>query len=75
MGLTKTALKWSTLLGICRVKKLNPLIIVRGDLEQLLKKYDIRSLSDGWHLDSEGEEFYFLQNPALGLWQAENLSG
>ena len=24
-----------------------------GDLEQLLKKYDIRSLSDGWHLDSE----------------------
>ena len=46
-----------------------------GDLEQLLKKYDIGSLSDGWHVDSEGEEFYFLQNPALGLWQAENLSG
>lgn len=41
-----------------------------GDLDSLLQKYDVSSLTDGWHHDSDGEEFYFLQNPALGLWQA-----
>ena len=43
-----------------------------GDLQSLLQKYDVNSLSDGWHRDVDGEEFYFLQNPALGLWQASS---
>jgi len=45
-----------------------------GDLPSLLERYDVASLSDGWHRDENGEEFYFLQNPALGLWQAANRS-
>ncbi len=45
-----------------------------GDLAALLKKYDVSKLTDGWHHDADGEEFYFLQNPALGLWQAEGRS-
>nr|WP_271877117.1 lactate racemase domain-containing protein [Rhodopirellula sp.] len=46
-----------------------------GNLDELLRRYDVEQLSDGWHTDDEGNEFYFLQNPALGLWQADNLSG
>ena len=36
-----------------------------GDLSQLLDRYDVETLSDGWHQDDQGEEFYYLQNPAL----------
>jgi nickel-dependent lactate racemase len=41
-----------------------------GDINALLQRYDVNSLTDGWHTDADGEEFYFIQNPALGLWQA-----
>ncbi len=42
-----------------------------GDINALLQRYPVDSLTDGWHKDADGEEFYFIQNPALGLWQAE----
>jgi nickel-dependent lactate racemase len=42
-----------------------------GDIKSLSGKYDIRDLADGWNRDPEGEEFYFIRNPALGLWEAE----
>ncbi|MEL6899270.1 MAG: D-mannonate epimerase, partial [Planctomycetota bacterium] len=42
-----------------------------GDLDALLQRYDVRTLKDGWHTDTDGTEFYFIQNPALGLWSAE----
>jgi hypothetical protein len=35
-----------------------------------MQRYDVQSLDDGWHTDVDGREFYFIQNPALGLWQA-----
>ena len=41
-----------------------------GNLDALMKRYDINSLTDGWHTDEDGSEFYYIQNPALGLWQA-----
>ncbi len=41
-----------------------------GDLASLSRRYDIASLDDGWHTDEDGSEFYFIRNPALGLWQA-----
>jgi nickel-dependent lactate racemase len=41
-----------------------------GDINELMKRYDVSSLTDGWHRDVDGSEFYFIQNPALGLWQA-----
>jgi hypothetical protein len=41
-----------------------------GDIDELMKRYDVQSLNDGWHQDVDGSEFYFIQNPALGLWQA-----
>ncbi|KAA5539916.1 DUF2088 domain-containing protein [Roseiconus nitratireducens] len=42
-----------------------------GDLDALMKRYPIETLHDGWHTDADGSEFYFIRNPALGLWQAD----
>lgn len=39
-----------------------------GDVDRLMKKYPPEKLNDGWHTDADGEEFYFIKNPALGLW-------
>jgi hypothetical protein len=33
----------------------------------MMKKYDIQTLKDGWNL-VDGEEIYYISNPALGLW-------
>jgi nickel-dependent lactate racemase len=41
-----------------------------GDLDALMKRYDVHTLQDGFHTDEDGSEFYFVQNPALGLWEA-----
>lgn len=43
-----------------------------GDLNKLMKRYRHGKLEDGWHRDEDGSEFYFIQNPALGLWQADD---
>lgn len=45
-----------------------------GDVNALMNRYDVQKLQDGWHTDEDGSEFYFIRNPALGLWQAESLS-
>ena len=41
-----------------------------GDLNELMKRYEVSKLDDGFHTDTDGTEFYFIRNPALGLWQA-----
>lgn len=44
-----------------------------ASLDEMIKKYDINKLRDGWQKDKEtGEEFYFIKNPALGLWAVES---
>lgn len=42
-----------------------------GDLNALMNRYDVSELRDGYHTDVDGSEFYFVQNPALGLWEAD----
>jgi nickel-dependent lactate racemase len=37
------------------------------DLDLMMKKYDPSKLQNGYNL-VEGEEIFFIQNPALGLW-------
>ena len=32
------------------------------------KRYDPAVLTDGWHTDADGERFFYISNPALGLW-------
>jgi nickel-dependent lactate racemase len=39
-----------------------------GNLEQMTQLYDPSKLKDGWNKSDDGEEFYYISNPALGLW-------
>ncbi len=39
-----------------------------GDLKVMLDRYPAEQLKDGWNETSDGERFYFIGNPALGLW-------
>ena len=32
------------------------------------KRYDPNTLTDGWHTLPDGEKFFYISNPALGLW-------
>lgn len=41
-----------------------------GNIDLLMKRYDPRSLRTGFHTTADGEEFYFISNPATGLWKA-----
>lgn len=39
-----------------------------GDLNENLSKYRPENLSDGWNIMPDGEEIYYISNPALDLW-------
>lgn len=39
-----------------------------ADLTTTLKKYNPRTLSDGFNTLENGEEIFYISNPALGLW-------
>nr|AGS52980.1 putative D-mannonate dehydrogenase [uncultured bacterium contig00030] len=45
-----------------------------GDLKEAMKRYDINTLSSGWNT-VEGEEIFFVPNPALGLWAEKGRFG
>lgn len=36
--------------------------------DQVSERYDTSTLTDGWHTDTDGRQFYYIRNPALGLW-------
>src|SRR5450759_1640355 len=40
------------------------------DLGEMLKKYKPKNLKEGFN-DTDGEEFFFISNPALGLWTSK----
>ena len=48
-----------------------------NDLNIMKKKYDINTLKDGWNDEAgaDGEEFYYISNPALGLWAVQSRFG
>ena len=39
-----------------------------GDLDEMLTLYEPEGLKDGYHVLPNGERFYYISNPALGLW-------
>ena len=41
-----------------------------GDLDEYLGKYPVSELKDGFQLRGK-EEFYYISNPALGLWASK----
>ncbi len=36
--------------------------------EEAASEFNIEKLADGWHEGPDGKPFYFIRNPALGLW-------
>ena len=34
----------------------------------MAKVYDPKTLTDGWHTGADGKPFFYISNPALGLW-------
>jgi nickel-dependent lactate racemase len=44
------------------------------DLQAMYESYDLTTLKDGWNSDKDGD-FYFIRNPALGLWAVESRFG
>lgn len=43
-----------------------------ADLGPMSERYDVNRLTPGWNRLGDGEEFFFVQNPALGLWAARD---
>lgn len=41
------------------------------DLEEVTQVYDVSRLKEGWNEDEMGN-FYFIPNPALGLWSVRD---
>ncbi len=39
-----------------------------GDWRELTKRYKTEGLREGWHQTDDGEDFYFISDPGLGLW-------
>lgn len=39
------------------------------DLDEAIKKYDPDKLKDGYNTLDDGEEIFFISNPAIGLWR------
>ena len=43
-----------------------------GSLGEMTGKYDPRLLKDGVNITAEGEEIFYISNPALGLWSSRD---
>jgi nickel-dependent lactate racemase len=39
-----------------------------GNLSEMLRRYDPDELKDGYNILPDGEEIFYISNPALGLW-------
>jgi nickel-dependent lactate racemase len=39
-----------------------------GDMGEAMSRYDVGALAAGWNTGADGEHFFFVPNPALGLW-------
>jgi nickel-dependent lactate racemase len=43
-----------------------------GDLKKMNEKYNTAELKDGFNTMRDGEEIYYISNPALGLWSSKD---
>jgi nickel-dependent lactate racemase len=43
-----------------------------ADLNEMLKKYNPEKLKDGFNKMPDGEEIYYISNPAVGLWSSKD---
>ena len=42
-----------------------------ADLNEMLKKYNPEKLKDGFNMMADGEEIFYISNPAVGLWSTK----
>jgi len=42
-----------------------------ADLDKMMKKYNPAKLKDGFNKISDGEEIFYISNPAVGLWSSK----
>lgn len=38
-------------------------------IEDIIKKYNIAEMKDGYNITADGEKIYYISNPGLGLWK------
>ncbi len=43
-----------------------------ADLKEMQKRYNLNELKDGFNKLADGDEIFFISNPALGLWAYKN---
>lgn len=43
-----------------------------ASFEEMEKLYPVNKLKDGWNVDEKGEKFFYISNPALGLWTTKD---
>ncbi|MBS0012049.1 MAG: DUF2088 domain-containing protein [Bacteroidales bacterium] len=41
-------------------------------IDKIKMKYDLNKLREGFNINRDGEEFYYISNPGLGLWAERN---
>jgi len=46
-----------------------------ADLDEMIKRYNPEKLSDGFNTLNDGEEIFYISNPALGLWTSKERLG
>jgi nickel-dependent lactate racemase len=46
-----------------------------GDLDTMMKRYAPERRQDGWNTLADGEEIFYVSNPALGLWGTRDRFG
>jgi nickel-dependent lactate racemase len=44
-----------------------------GDIGAAMARYDVNKLATGWNTGVDGERFFFVPNPALGLWAQKDI--
>jgi len=42
-----------------------------SDFQEIKAKYDLDNIREGFNINRDGEEFYYISNPGLGLWITE----
>ncbi len=58
--------------GILTRKEIESVNYQYGDLQEMLKKYNPDALKDGFNQDADGETFFYISNPATGLWSTRS---
>ncbi len=53
-------------------KEVNNIHFNAANYDEVIKKYDPEKLIPGWNKLDDGEEVFFIPNPALGLWIDKN---